>query len=101
MKITPLVLTLCSLVLSSASLRANEPPDTTFVRGFVGEATGGFRESWHSHLGDVPFSGVRKNKELGQMEWKSAPVPEKIDSSTVTFVWAGALGIDPTNRGDF
>jgi hypothetical protein len=101
MKNIPRVQLICIIVLATASLGAMEVTETTSVRGFVGEAAGGFRQSWHSHLGDVMFSGVRKNKENGTMQWNTAPVPQDLAAPTVTFVWAGAMGIGPSNRGDF
>ena len=93
----------CIFALATASLCIAAPThsESVFVRGFVGEPNGGFRQLWHSYLGDVLFSGVRKNRGNGLIEWKTAIVPRDLAASTVTFVWAGAMGIGPSNGGDF
>ena len=36
--------------------------------------------------------GVREQKGMAEMEWKSAPLPAEIPTETVTFVWSGAMG---------
>ena len=48
--------------------------------------------SWYTHLGMMPLFGVRQQKGIAEMEWKSAPLPADIPTETVTFVWTGAMG---------
>ncbi len=40
----------------------------------------------------TPMFGVRQQKGMAEMEWKSAPLPAEIPTETVTFVWSGAMG---------
>jgi hypothetical protein len=74
---------------------------TTFVRGFAGDPVGGFRQSWHTHLGMVPLSGIRQQKDCREIQWHSAPIPANLAGDTVTFVWSGAMGMGPSSRGNF
>lgn len=69
------------------------------VRGLAGAVTGGFRESWFTHLGNVPLFGARQNGSF--VEWKSAPLPPRLEGDSVTFVWSGALGAGPARGTNF
>lgn len=86
------------------TLFAGLPPDARAeeplaLRGFEGEPSGGFRESWHTHLGKVPLFGARQDG--GFVEWRTAPVPEPLDVRSVTFVWSGAMGAGPARGANF
>jgi hypothetical protein len=81
---------------------------TVIVRGFSGEAKGGFQQAWELPGGEVKAFGVRKQNNLCEMEWRSEPIPGESSSESVTLVWQGALGvvlgtlgIGPSHRGDF
>jgi hypothetical protein len=80
----------------AADTRADAP---LVIRGFAGEASGGFRQSWFTHLGKVPLFGARQNGSY--VEWKSSPLPARIDHEQVTFVWSGALGAGPARGANF
>lgn len=64
---------------------------TTFVRGFVGEPEGAFKEQWSSHLGRGQMFEVRKRAPYLTMKWKSAPVPAPLTTKSVTFAWTGVM----------
>ena len=72
MKTSWLVL-FCSVTMAMAGrVQATEPAGTTFVRGFQGAPSGGFRQAWHTHLGMVPLLGVRQQKDCCEIAWTSA-----------------------------
>jgi hypothetical protein len=89
----------CIILAFAGALRAADSSTPTFVRGFSGEAKGGFREKGTCHHGEVPFAEVRKQKGLCEMQWKTAAVPAGLPAATVTFVWTGGLGGAPL-QGD-
>ena len=100
-------LLLCWPVWGSAA--EESPAGTAVVRGFVGNPVGGFQRTWPHSNGPWPtrrlpvtIFGVRQQKDVNQLEWKSAPLPATLTADTVTFVWSGAMGFDaPWNRGTF
>jgi hypothetical protein len=101
MKTSWLVLS-CSLAMTlTGGIPAADSGKTTFVRGLLGDPTGGFRQSWHTHLGMVPLRGIRQLKDCRKIEWHSAPLPAGLAGDTVTFVWSGAMGMGPSSRGNF
>ena len=76
MKTSWLVL-FCSVTMAMAGrVQATEPAGTTFVRGFQGAPSGGFRQAWHTHLGMVPLLGVRQQKDCCEIAWTSAGAGE-------------------------
>jgi hypothetical protein len=87
------LLACCALLAELALSQAGETGKAVLVRGVVGQATGGFRQSLVSHRGEVTLSGVRKRKDTGQLQWKSEPMPATLPSQGVTLVWSGALGV--------
>jgi hypothetical protein len=90
---------ICVLLTIPGSTWAADSTDSTFVRGFQGEAKGGFCQTGKFHHREVPFAGVQKKKGASEMQWKTMPVPSDASASSLTFVWAGALGNMPT-QGD-
>jgi hypothetical protein len=108
MKSLGYALSFCILLGGIACLSAEETAKTAFVRGFAGEVKGGFEQQWPSPRSEVKLHGVRKQKDLGEITWKTEPVPAELSSPTVTLVWSGALGvvfgqpgIGPSCNGDF
>ena len=89
---TPAAVAIVLLASVAAVAAETSPPATTFVRGFRGDPKGGIQLSWYTHLGMTPMYGVREQKGMAEMEWKSAPLPAAIPTATVTFVWSGAMG---------
>jgi len=70
-------------------------------RGFEGEAEGGFRQSWHTHLGMVELRGVRQRSPDLALRWQSAIVSAPAPPGSVTFAWTGALGMGRGDGGNF
>ncbi len=104
MRMNPSARTAAAVLVSMATLgaAAKRPlADRVCLRGFSGDPRGGFRQSWHTHLGLVPLFGVRQQKDCGEIEWTSAPLPANLASPTVTLVWSGAMGLGPSSRGNF
>ncbi len=89
------------LVLTLSHSYANDPHNPVFVCGLAGGVKGGSHEKWNTHRGEVTFSIVKKQKDHNQMHWSTALVPVQISSSTVTFVWMGAMGIGPSHQSGF
>jgi hypothetical protein len=95
------LLVACLIAPSGSAVTAAEPGGTMFVRGLANEPSGGFRQDWHTHLGMSPLSGVRQQKAVSQMEWKTVSLPKELETATVTFVWSGAMGMQPSSLGTF
>jgi len=97
-----MLIALAGAVLSFFAIPADcRAADTTAVRGFAGEVEGGWSGPWYSHLGYETMFGVRQTTPELAMKWRSAPLPARIDSKSVTFVWTGAFGMGPAYAGNF
>jgi hypothetical protein len=71
------------------------------IRGFPNEPEKGFNGEWFSHLGSVRMYVVRQKTPDTRIEWKSSPLPGKIATPNVTFVWTGAFGYRQSEQGNF
>ncbi len=89
------------LISVVAAARVQAAAGADFVRGLAGEPQGGFRQNWHTHLGEVPLFGIRQQRVDGDMKWKTAPLPTSLTGETVTFVWSGAMGMQTASGGGF